>query len=141
MFAACSSTAAWSRAALSDMTRSIIPTIPTDPVRQLQDMKTFLAPSGTDAVHAGVRRDRPDHGVAPAIAQTSTYAFRDTAELTSYFEGRHPDPDRQEYGRYGNPTVLEVERRVAALDGAADALLFSSGMAAVTTAVLAIVKA
>ncbi len=51
------------------------------------------------------------------------------------------DPDRQEYGRYGNPTVIEVERRVAALDGAEDALLFASGMAAVTTAVLALVKA
>jgi cystathionine gamma-synthase len=101
----------------------------------------FSTPNGTAAVHAGTRQDRPDHAMAPAVAQTATYAFRDTAELERYFEGRHEEPDRQEYGRYGNPTVLEVERRVAALDGAGDALLFASGMAAITTAALALVKA
>lgn len=50
-------------------------------------------------------------------------------------------PERQEYGRYGNPTAREVEKRNAALDGAEDALLFASGMAAVTTSLLALVKA
>lgn len=103
-------------------------------------MKTFPAPNGTAAVHAGTPEDRPAHTLAPSIAQTATYTFRDTAELERYFEGRDPDPDREEYGRYGNPTVREVERRVAALDGAEDALLFASGMAAITTAALALVK-
>jgi cystathionine gamma-synthase len=102
---------------------------------------TFPVADGTDAVHAGTPQARPGHTLAPAIAQTATYTFRDTAELSAYFEGRDADPDRQEYGRYGNPTVLEVERRVAALDGAEEALLFASGMAAVTTAILALVKA
>jgi cystathionine gamma-synthase len=102
---------------------------------------TFPVADGTDAVHAGTPGARPGHTLAPAIAQTATYTFRDTAELSAYFEGRDADPDRQEYGRYGNPTVLEVERRVAALDGAEEALLFASGMAAVTTAILALVKA
>ncbi len=103
-------------------------------------VKTFPAPNGTAAVHAGTPESRPSHTLTPAIAQTATYTFRDTADLTRYFEGRDADPDRQEYGRYGNPTVREVERRVAALDGAEDALLFASGMAAVTTSVLALVK-
>ncbi len=103
-------------------------------------MKTFTGPNGTTSVHAGRPDLRPDHGVASSVAQTSTYAFASTADLVRYFDGGDADPDRQEYGRYGNPTVLEVERRVAALDGAEDALLFASGMAAVTTAVLALVK-
>ncbi len=111
----------------------------------MANVKTFSTPNGTPngtaAVHAGTPETRPGHTLAPSIAQTATYTFHDTAELERYFEGRDADPDRQEYGRYGNPTVIEVERRVAALDGAEEALLFASGMAAVTTAVLALVKA
>jgi cystathionine gamma-synthase len=95
-------------------------------------------PTSTDAVHAGAERQRPDHALAPGVAQTATYTFADTADLERYMEGACPD--RQEYGRYGNPTVAEVERRVAQLDGAEDALLFSSGMGAVTTALLALLK-
>jgi cystathionine gamma-synthase len=98
-------------------------------------------PDSTDAVHAGVPSARPDHGVAPAVVQTATYAFADTADLERFQRGSDPDLERQEYGRYGNPTVREVEHRIAALDGAEDALLFASGMAAVTTAILALVKA
>jgi cystathionine gamma-synthase len=105
------------------------------------NVKRFPVPNGTAAVHAGTPGSRSGHTVAPSIAQTSTYAFRDTADLERYFAGEDPDPDRQEYGRYGNPTVVEVERRVAALDGAEEGLLFASGMAAVSTAALALVKA
>jgi cystathionine gamma-synthase len=104
-------------------------------------VKTPPVPNGTAAVHAGAPARRPGHTLTPAIAQTATYTFESTADLERYFEGRDEDPDRQEYGRYGNPTVIEVERRVAALDGAEDGLLFASGMAAVTTAILALVKA
>jgi cystathionine gamma-synthase len=75
-----------------------------------------------------------------SIVQTSTYSFADTAEIVAYTEGRHPDGDRGEYGRYGNPTVRAVERRLAALEGTEDAVLFSSGMAAVTTSTLALTK-
>lgn len=98
-------------------------------------------PDSTDAVHAGTPRERSDHALAPAIAQTATYTFADSNDLERFQSGNDADPERQEYGRYGNPTVREVERRVAALDGAADALLFASGMAAVTTTLLALVKA
>lgn len=103
--------------------------------------KTQNLPTSTDAVHAGTTRDRPSHTLAPAIAQTATFTFTSTQDLLHYFEGGDADGDRQEYGRYGNPTVIEVERRVAALDHAEDALLFASGMAAITTTILALVKA
>lgn len=98
-------------------------------------------PDSTDAVHAGTPRARPDHALAPPVVQTATYTFADSADLERFQAGDDVDPERQEYGRYGNPTAREVEKRIAALDGAEDALLFASGMAAVTTSLLALVKA
>jgi cystathionine gamma-synthase len=95
----------------------------------------------TGAVHAGTEGERTHHTLAPSIAQTATYTFENTAALERYMRGEDPDPEREEYGRYGNPTVRELERRVAALEGAEDGVAFSSGMAAMTTAILASVKA
>jgi len=92
----------------------------------------------TRAVHAGEPR-RHEYGAMTApIVQTATYTFEDTAELCAFFEGR--TKREEEYGRYGNPTVRLVEEKVAALEKAGDAIAFSSGMAAVTTAILALVK-
>ena len=97
--------------------------------------------SSTDAVHAGTQTNRPHHTLAPSIAQTATFTFDDTQDLIRYMEGRDEDPDREEYGRYGNPTVRELEKRLASLEGADDAVAFSSGMAAITTCILALCKA
>ncbi len=97
-------------------------------------------PTSTDAVHAGIVRARSHHTLTPSIAQTATYTFEDTATLERYMRGEDPDPEREEYGRYGNPTVRELELRVAALEGAEDALAFPSGMAATSTALLALLK-
>jgi cystathionine gamma-synthase len=104
------------------------------------DSKKKLATS-TDTVHAGVPRPRPHHTLAPSIAQTATYTFSDTADLERYMRGEDADPEREEYGRYGNPTVRELETRVAALDGTEDGVAFASGMAAVSTAILTLTKA
>lgn len=98
-------------------------------------------PTGTDAVHGGHEGPYAHNAVAPPIVQTATFAFQNTADLKQFMEGADADPDRTEYARNANPTVRAVERRVAALDGAEDALLFASGMAAITTSVLALVKA
>ena len=48
---------------------------------------------------------------------------------------------RVEYGRNGNPTVRAAERRIASLEGAPDCVLFNSGMAAITTSLLALLGA
>jgi cystathionine gamma-synthase len=96
--------------------------------------------TSTDAVHAGDPRTKAYDAVPMPIVQTATYGFADTAEVVAYTEGRHPTVDRGEYGRYGNPTVRAVELRLAALEGTEDAALFSSGMAAVTTTMLAVLK-
>lgn len=95
----------------------------------------------TDAVHAGEPRRRPGHTLTSPLAQTATFTFDDSADLDRYMRGEDPDPHREEYGRYGNPTVREVEARIAALEGTADALLFGSGMAAMTTSLFALLKA
>jgi cystathionine gamma-synthase len=96
--------------------------------------------TSTDAVHGGTTGERPHHTLSPSIAQTATYTFENTAALERYMRGEDPDPEREEYGRYGNPTVRELERRVAALEDAEDGVAFASGMAAVTTSVLSLVK-
>ncbi len=96
--------------------------------------------SSTDAVHAGERKSKPYDSVPTSVVQTATYTFDDSAEIVAFTSGRHPDGEREEYGRYGNPTVRAVEQRLAALEGTEDAVLFASGMAAVTTSVLALVR-
>ncbi|HEY3495677.1 MAG TPA: aminotransferase class I/II-fold pyridoxal phosphate-dependent enzyme [Polyangiaceae bacterium] len=105
-------------------------------------MKERGPADSTRSVHAGLpAAERPHHTLAPSIAQTATYTFESTAALERYMRGEDPDPEREEYGRYGNPTVRELEVRVAALEGADDGVAFASGMAAITTAVLSLVKA
>lgn len=99
------------------------------------------AANSTATVHAGTQLRRPHHTVAPMIAQTATFTFESTQDLVQYMRGEDPDPDREEYGRYGNPTVRELEQRVAALEGADDAVAFSSGMAAITSSILSLLKA
>jgi cystathionine gamma-synthase len=89
-------------------------------------------------VHGGEPRTHPHDALTPPIVQTATYTFKDTAELVAYMEG---SLEREEYGRYGNPSVRMLERKVAALEGVEDAVAFSSGMAAITSAILALVKA
>ncbi len=92
---------------------------------------------GTLAVHAGEPRSQPGDALTTPIACTSTYSFRDTAELRDHFEGR---VTRDEYGRYGNPTVAVAERKLAALEAAEDCALFASGMAAITTALFTLLR-
>jgi cystathionine gamma-synthase len=92
--------------------------------------------SFTSAVHGGEPPRYAHDSLTLPIVQTATYTFKDTAELIAFMEGQK---EREEYGRYGNPTVRVVEERVAALEGAEDAVAFSSGMAATTSAILALV--
>ena len=93
-----------------------------------------LGPS-TRAVHAGEPAVRDDRSLTVPIVHSSTYPFEHTAELVAFMSG---EKDRTpEYGRYGNPTVAAAEARLAALEGGDNAVLLSSGMAAITTSLLA----
>lgn len=103
-----------------------------------EDSPTERKPGrATQAVQAGEPRTYPHDALTAPIVQTSTYSFANTAELVAYMEGER---QREEYGRYGNPTVRLVEEKLAALEGTQDAVAFGSGMAAVTTGILALVK-
>ena len=91
----------------------------------------------TLSVHGGEKRKKAHDALTTPIIATSTYAFADTAELRDHFEGRS---EREEYGRYGNPTVRAAEEKLARLEGSADCALFASGMAAVTTTLMTLLK-
>jgi cystathionine gamma-synthase len=89
------------------------------------------------AVHAGEPRPKAGNSLATPIMQTATFTFANSQEIRDHFDGKI---DRVEYGRYGNPTQRIAEAKLAALEGAEDCLLFSSGMAAVTTALFAMLS-
>jgi cystathionine beta-lyase/cystathionine gamma-synthase len=91
----------------------------------------------TTAVHAGETRYNEYSAITTPIVQTSTFIFRNTAEIKKLPSGAK---DRFEYGRYGHPTQYAAEGKLAALEGAEDAVLFSSGMSAITTSLYALLK-
>src|SRR5262249_61246387 len=63
--------------------------------------------------------------------------FENAVDVKAYNEGRS---QRFLYSRYGNPTVVAVEKTIASLEGAETALLLSSGMAATATTLLALLS-
>jgi len=92
----------------------------------------------TDAIHRGEGVNPGANPLTLPIYETTTYVFERAADLLAYQEGRN---QQFIYSRYSNPTVRGVEEKLAAIEGAEAALLLSSGMAAVTTAVLSATKA
>ncbi len=103
----------------------------------------FHTSASTRSVHAGEQRQKPYHSLIDPIVPTSTYVFDSYEDICQFTQDKNNavPTDRLEYGRYGNPTVRAVEQRLAALEGGEEALLFSSGMAAVTTTLLTFLKA
>ncbi len=90
----------------------------------------------TKAVHAGTHDDARTGAVGTPIYQTSTFILHEeTYESIEEGFGR----DRFIYTRYGNPSQWAVQEKLASLEGAESALVFSSGMAAISAAVLAMV--
>ena len=82
----------------------------------------------TLSVHAGEELDKPQGALTYPIFCATTYTFRDTKALVDYIVQKQP---REEYARYGNPTGKAVERKLAVLEGAEDAVLYATGMAAI----------
>jgi len=92
----------------------------------------------TKSVHGGEYEFNDKYAITTPIYQTSTYTFENTAQLRDFFEGR--SQRISEYGRYGNPTQEVAEDKLCKLENAEAALLFPSGMSAITTAIFAICK-
>lgn len=97
---------------------------------QLRSRADALA---TICIHAG---DEPDASGAldPPIVMSSAFAFDDAEHAARAFRG---EEDAWIYGRWGNPTVLALEKKLAALEGAEAACATASGMAAIAGVVLA----
>jgi cystathionine beta-lyase/cystathionine gamma-synthase len=99
-----------------------------------------LAPE-TVAVHAwasAAGRPRAHRTLNAPLLLTTQWEGADLPELAELFAR---DPDRGFYTRFGHPTLRLAEEKIAALEGAEDALLFSSGMGAISTALLAVLSA
>ena len=91
----------------------------------------------TRSVHAGEVRYNEYGSVTTPIVQTSTFIFKNVEEIRKLAQGA---AGRFEYGRYGHPTQVAAEGKLAAIEDAEDAVLFSSGMSAITTALFALLK-
>lgn len=91
----------------------------------------------TLAVRAGQRRTIEGEHAEP-IFTTSSYVFASAAEAAARFSGEQPG---NVYSRYTNPTVRTFEERIAALEGGEAAVATSSGMAAILSTCIALLKA
>jgi cystathionine beta-lyase/cystathionine gamma-synthase len=92
--------------------------------------------TSTLAIH-GDLKDKQFRSVVYPIYQTSTFAVEKTDDYQKFID---EVDDFYIYSRYGNPTVKEVEKRLALIENADDSILFSSGMAAITTTILSHVQ-
>ena len=92
----------------------------------------------TELIHSGERKPtgRSTPLTTPIYA-TSTFAFDSARDVERYQDG---SLSAYLYSRYENPTVVAAEEKVAAVDGAESSLLFSSGMAAISTALLTLLQ-
>lgn len=106
-------------------------------------------PDRGDAIHSGDMslsyilnelgedRDNYYNAIAPPIIQTSNFAFRKIEDLRKVFEDEYSD---YLYSRGLNPTVDILKKKIAALDGAEDALIFNSGASTIFASVFSQVK-
>lgn len=91
----------------------------------------------TRLIHIGERPDPTTGSVIPPIYQTTTFAFPTNESMLDLMEGRS---EGYIYTRYGNPTYAMVEAKLAAMEQAEAALVLSSGMAATSTAIVALLS-
>jgi cystathionine gamma-synthase len=85
-------------------------------------------------VHAGEDRQKLGDSITDPIICAATFTFENTQAVIDFIEKKQP---REEYGRYGNPGEKVVERKLAELENGEQALLFSSGMAAIVGLLMA----
>jgi methionine-gamma-lyase len=92
----------------------------------------------TRAIHEGEVKHGLDAPVATPVFRTSNFTFSGTAEMKRWAEGRSK---AYIYTRYGNPTLSVAEAKLAALEGGEAALVTASGMAAISSSLLANLQA
>lgn len=91
----------------------------------------------TKCLHAGYQPKNAEPRVMP-IVQSTTYVYDSTEEVAAVFD----DPMKSLiYSRFGNPTVMAVEDKIAELEGGIGAMCTTSGQAAVLLSLLNICNA
>lgn len=91
----------------------------------------------TRSIHAGEARRKYADSITTPIIQTATFTFQNSKHIEDYTK---KGKEHFEYGRYGNPTAQIAEKRLADLEGAEDCVVFSSGMSAITTTILTLIR-
>ena len=91
----------------------------------------------TLAVHAGEAPCRVTGALDTPIYQSTTFAAPDSDEMAAVYGEEKPG---YMYTRYGNPTIRALEEKLASLEGGEAALAFSTGMAAISSAILGYVQ-
>ena len=106
-----------------------------------QDSANTWKPA-TLGVHGKERIEHAHYAVSTPIVQTSNYYFNNTTEVYEFMKAKKEGRviREHEYGRYGNPTQTECERKLAAIEGAERAVLFSTGMSAVILTLMTYMK-
>jgi cystathionine beta-lyase/cystathionine gamma-synthase len=97
-------------------------------------MKKHKRHPETEAVRGGMDLSKKNGPLSTPIYQTSTFQVADMEEQV------RATPTDHFYTRYGNPTHTVAENAIAELEGTEAALLFASGMSAITTTILALTK-
>ncbi len=92
----------------------------------------------TRAVHAGEIRPNEFGSITTPIVQSSTFVFEDVEEIKQLADST---VERFEYARNGHPTQFAAERKLADLENAEDAVLFSTGMSAIATSLFSLLEA
>src|SRR5207237_2321199 len=93
----------------------------------------------TKAIHSGEPNRYGVNGpIVTEIVRSSQFTFANTEEMKEWAEGKNK---AYIYTRYGNPTLSVGEKNIAALEGAEAAVVAASGMAAISSSLLAVLKA
>jgi cystathionine beta-lyase/cystathionine gamma-synthase len=92
----------------------------------------------TLSVHGGEPLRDKAGPVEPPIVLSSAFSFESAEQAAGAFRGEN---DAKIYGRWGNPTVDELEAKIAALEGAGGAAALASGVAAITGTLLTLLRA
>jgi methionine-gamma-lyase len=91
----------------------------------------------TKAVHAGEDPEAYHGALSVPIYQSAVFSFPDADAGAAIHEGERPG---YFYGRMGNPTQAALERAMCELEGGQEALAFSSGMAAISTSLMTLLR-
>jgi methionine-gamma-lyase len=105
----------------------------------MKDKSTRKLGPQTQAIHGGEPNRYGVNGpIVTEIIRSSTFTFSSTNEMKLWAEGKNK---AYIYTRYGNPTLTVAQKKIAALEGAEAAIVTSSGMAAISSSLLAALKA